>query len=72
MEEKSNNIIPTLIREIESDGENESRKLLLYYMRCNRQEKTVIDNVLMNLCGWTFPTILKKCGIRSMKAAIRS
>ena len=71
MEDKINNIIPTLMGEIESDGENESRKLLLYYMRCSRQEKTVVNNVFMYLCGWTFPTILKKSGIRSMKAAIR-
>lgn len=71
MENRINNIIPTLLREIESDGENESRKVLLYYMRCSRQEKTVVNNVLMYLCGWTFPTILKMSGIRSMKAAIR-
>jgi hypothetical protein len=72
MEEKINNIIPTLMGEIASDGQNESRKLLKYYMQCNRQEKAVVNNILMYICGWTFPTILKKCGIRSMKAAIHS
>jgi hypothetical protein len=72
MEDKINNIIPTLMGEIASDGQNESRKLLIYYMRCNRQEKAVVNNVCLYLCGWTFPTILKKCGIRSMKAAVRS
>jgi hypothetical protein len=72
MEEKSENIIPILMGEIESDRENESRKLLSYYMRCNRQEKAVVNNVFLYICGWTLPTILKKCGIRSMKAAIQS
>jgi hypothetical protein len=71
MEEKIDNIIPTLMEEIASDRENESRKLLRYYMGCNRQEKTVVNNIFMYVCGWTFPTILRKCGIRSMKAALR-
>jgi hypothetical protein len=72
MDEKIDNIIPTLTGEIESDRENESRKLLSYYMHCTRQEKAVVNTIFLYVCGWTFPTILKKCGIRSMKAAIRS
>jgi hypothetical protein len=71
MEDKINNIIPALMGEIASDGQNESRKLLKYYMQCNRQEKAVVNNIFLYICGWTFPTILKKCGIRSMKAAIQ-
>ena len=63
MEGKINNIIPTLMGEIESDMENESQELLGYYMRCNSSEKAVVNNVMMYLCGWTFPTILEKCGI---------
>ena len=46
MEEKIDNIIPTLMGEIASDGQNESRKLLMYYMQCNRQEKAVVNNIL--------------------------
>jgi hypothetical protein len=63
-DEKINNIIPTIFAEIESDGENESEELLNYYLRCNAQERAVVDNVLMYLCGWTFETLLTKCGIR--------
>ena len=63
MEEKIQNIIPTLMVEIESDGENESEELLDYYLRCTTQERDVVDNVLMYLCGWTFETLLAKCGI---------
>jgi hypothetical protein len=44
MEEKIDNIIPTLMGEMASDGENESRQLLRYYMGCNRQEKAVVNN----------------------------
>jgi len=64
MEEKIQNLIPTLYAEMESDGENESEELLNYYLDCNAQERDVADNVLMYICGWTFETLLGKCGIR--------
>jgi hypothetical protein len=64
MEEKINNIIPTLMGEIESDMENESDRLLNYYMECNSQEKAVVNNIMMYLCGWSFETLLEKCGIK--------
>jgi hypothetical protein len=63
MEDKINIIIPMLYAEMESDGENESEALLGYYMECNSQEKAVVNNVMMYLCGWTFETLLEKCGI---------
>ena len=64
MDEKINNLIPTIFAEIESDGENESEELLRYYLDCNPEARDVVDNVLMYLCGWTFETLLAKCGIR--------
>jgi hypothetical protein len=63
MEDQINNLIPTIMAEIESDGENESDRLLAYYLRCSTQEKAVVDNVMIYLCGWGFVTLLKKCGI---------
>ena len=64
MDEKIQNLIPTLYAEMESDGENESEELLNYYLNCNQQERAVVDNVLLYICGWTFETLLGKCGIR--------
>jgi hypothetical protein len=64
MEEKVQNLIPTLFAEMESDGENESEELLAYYLDCTAKERAVVDNVLMYICGWTFETLLAKCGIR--------
>lgn len=64
MEEKIKNLIPTIFAEMESDGENESEELLNYYLDCTREEQAVVNNVLMYLCGWTFPTLLGKCGLR--------
>ena len=63
MDEKISNIIPTIFIEMESDGENESVELLDYYLHCTVKERTVVDNVLLYLCGWTFETLLRKCGI---------
>lgn len=65
LDDKINNIIPTLYTEIESDGENESKALLGYYMECNVQEKAVVNNVMMYICGWSFETLLEKCGIET-------
>ena len=70
MHEKINYIIPKIIEEISTDGENESWELLNYYIHCSRRERAIINTVFLYLCGWTFPTIVKKCGIRSMKAAL--
>jgi len=64
MDDKIQNVIPTLFAEIESDGENESEALFDYYLQCSAQERDVVDNVLMYICGWTFETLLGKCGIR--------
>ena len=63
MDEKIDNIIPTLMGEMASDGENESRELLDYYMGCDTPERSVVNNVMMYLCGWSFETLLEKCGI---------
>jgi hypothetical protein len=71
MEDKIELIVPKIFEEISTDGENESRELLSYYIHCTRRERAVINTVLLYLCGWTFPTIVQKCGIRSMKAALR-
>ena len=64
MQEKITNIIPTLMEEMSTDGENESQELFDYYVSCNTQGKAVMNNVLMYLCGWSFETILEKCDIK--------
>ena len=63
MNEKISNIIPTIFEEIGSDECDESELLLDYYLRCTPKERAVVDNVLLYLCGWTFETLLRKCGI---------
>ena len=63
MQDLINNIVPTLMGEIESDRENQSKELLNYYMECNQTEKAVVNNVMIYLCGWSFETLLEKCGI---------
>ena len=68
MNEKIQNLIPTLLIilevNLEAYGENMSEALLRYYLRCNSQERTVVDKVLMYLCGKTFEGVLFECGLR--------
>ena len=68
MDEKIQNIIPTLSIVIEANveayGKNESEELLRYYLRCNSQERAVMDNVLTYICGKTFEGVLFECGLR--------
>lgn len=53
-------IVGTIFAEMESDGENESRKILARYLSGDAAERQLIDNVLVNLCGWSMSTLLKK------------
>ena len=68
MDEKIQNIIPTLSIVIEANveayGKNESEELLRYYLRCNSQERAVVDNVLRYICDTTFEGVLLECGLR--------
>ena len=71
MEEKIQNIIPTLSLVIEVNveayGKNESQEFLRYYLRCNSQERAVVDNVLTYICDQTFEGILLECGLQIRK-----
>jgi len=64
MDEKIDNIIPTIMGEMWNDWENESSELLAYYQGCNTVQRSVINFVMICLCGYSFETILEKCGIR--------
>jgi hypothetical protein len=68
MEEKIQNIIPTLSIvlgvNLEAYGNNESHEFLGYYLRCNARERAVVDKVLVYICAKTFAEILLECGIR--------
>jgi hypothetical protein len=68
MDEKIQNLIPTLLIELEVNleafGENKSQELLQYYLHCNSQERAGVDKVLMYICGKPFEGVLFECGIR--------
>jgi hypothetical protein len=74
MDEKIQNLIPTLLIELEVNleayGENMSKELLSYYLHCDSQERTVVDKVLMYICGKTFEGVLFECGIRIGEGAL--
>ena len=56
-------IIPMIFAEMESDGENQSEELLQWYKACTTAERSTVNTVMIYLCGWSFETILEKCGI---------
>jgi hypothetical protein len=57
-------VIPTIYNEMAMDGENQSAELIDYYNQCDQEERTVINEVCIYLCGWSFETILEKCGVQ--------
>jgi hypothetical protein len=61
---KINMIVPTIMEEMQTDRDNESWGLLHHYKACDAKERAAFDAVLLFLCGWTFETILEKCGLK--------
>jgi hypothetical protein len=64
VEDKVDQIVPIIFAEVSDDDKNETNELFLYYQECNTAEKTVVNNIMIYLCEWSFETILEKCGIR--------
>jgi len=64
MKDKINNLIPTIYAEMASDDQNDSERLLNYYIRCAKYERAAINEVMLYLCGWSFETLLDKSGIK--------
>jgi hypothetical protein len=59
-EDDAPDIIGKIFGEMSSDGENDSEKLLEFYELVSDREKGVINRVLLYICGWTLPTLIKK------------
>jgi hypothetical protein len=51
MKDKINNLMPTIYSEMASDDQNDSERLINYYLRCAKYERTVINEVVLYLCG---------------------
>jgi hypothetical protein len=64
MNDKIDNSIPRLLEEMNSDDENQSQELFDYYKNCATPERTVVNDTVIYLCGWSFETLLEKCGIK--------
>jgi len=61
------NIIPVIYEAMGTDQENDSQRLFNYYRDCNEEERAAINTMLICLCGWSFETILEKCGINVLE-----
>lgn len=49
-----------IAEEILRDDEDETQDLLALYGTATNREKALIDSLFVNLCGWSFGTILQK------------
>jgi hypothetical protein len=52
----------TFERELNSDDERWSRKgkrILEYYNRCTQQEQAIINDLFIELCGWSLETLVE-------------
>ena len=56
-------IIPMVSDEIGTDGENDSEELVEYYNGASSQQRAAMNEMCMFLCGWSFETILERCGL---------
>ena len=52
-------IIPTILMEMESDGDDCTRKLLWDYKHANEDEKAAMDATLIHICGWSMKSLIK-------------
>lgn len=57
---KKLDVISTIKNEAMTDDENESYNLLSYYLQATPEEKSIMDCVLVCICGWTMSTIIEK------------
>ena len=49
-------------REVQTDDEsfeNRDRQLLRIWGNANKEQRAIIDDVLITLCGWSFETLRK-------------
>lgn len=53
-------VINTIKKEAMSDDENESYNLLNYYRMATEEQRSIMDCVLVTICGWTMNTIIEK------------
>ena len=53
-------VMPVIMEEMMSDGDDETRKLLVDYLYASEDEKAAMDATLMHICGWSLNTLLEK------------
>ena len=49
---------------MQTDEENESWELLQHYRVSDAKKRGAMNATLLFLCGWSFETILEKCGLK--------
>ena len=58
--DKNLDVISAIKEEAMTDEENESINLLTYYLDATDEERSIMDCLLVCICGWTMSTIIEK------------
>lgn len=58
--DKNLDVISAIKEEAMTDEENESINLLTYYLDATDEERSIMDCILVCICGWTMSTIIEK------------
>ena len=53
-------ILTTLKEEVDSDCDGKGRRLIGLYFFANERERAVMDTLLVEICGWTMASLLKR------------
>ena len=57
---KSPNVIRAITEALLSDDVNQSKNLILFYHEVEPEDKELIDSVLIFICGYSMPTLIKQ------------
>lgn len=53
-------ITSTVLQQMQTDDDDETDKLLSFYLQANEAERSIMDYLLVSLCGWTMATLIRK------------
>jgi len=70
--EEELNLIHRIMNEMFSDDGDDSDRLAALYVNANDQEKAILDNAFMCLCGWKLETLITPTEVTDLQAEINT
>ena len=51
-------VVSTIYNEIATDDYNQSARIIEKYEAMNDEQKHIVDDLLMDICGWTLDSLI--------------